>query len=163
MNPADQPYTVSTAFVIEGLLDALTVEDALNENRRVAVKRRVRTVIDHYLTQVFTTLTDDTGYFPYSTNPNDNYFTPNVSSAFVGVAARYFDAFPGDIERPDFYRKRLKAAMTGLLDEVEYSNRAPFGDTSHCPIALATTSRMTSSTTPSSCGASAHTKHPLES
>ena len=83
-------------------------------------------VFDYYLVNTWSDLNSDSGYFWYSTNENDDYFTPNVSSAFLGVLSRYYIEYQDNITDREFYLSRINAAARGIIDSVQYENSLPF-------------------------------------
>lgn len=127
-NPADQPYTITGAIVIEGLLDALTTSDVFSSSERDSIHNTIKQVFDYYLVNAWTDLDDSSGYFWYSPNENDNYFTPNVSSAFLGVLSRYYKEYEKEIDNVPLFRSKISKAAQGIIDNVHLISGMPFWD-----------------------------------
>lgn len=93
VNPANHPYTITTALAVEGLLDVLDLARTpggaalVSSSQIVVAKDQIVQCWNRWSSQAWTP-TLDGGFFWYSTNPTDAYFTVNVSSMWAGVGAR---------------------------------------------------------------------------
>jgi hypothetical protein len=101
INPENQPYTITTAIVLEGLLDALALPSFWTDAERLEIHEVLVQVSLHWCQDVWT---QDTfgGFFWSSPNYNDAYFVLNASAMLLGSMERFLseqgDAF-SDIDQ----------------------------------------------------------------
>jgi hypothetical protein len=88
VNPADTPYTISTAQVIEGLFDAMDLAGPLFSGSEVLqAESTIRDVWSRWSSEAWTQ--DGTrGWFWYSPVVSDSENVVNVNAMMLGVAAR---------------------------------------------------------------------------
>lgn len=127
INPANHPYTVTTAICLNAMLDALTLDDIWDTSEEDAARRLlVEISVDwsrQYVSKGF-----GGKYFWYSITPSDDYFCPNVSSMFMGSLARLLR------EHPEFFNDEqfstLEVTVTecaqAIVSAVEMRYGAPF-------------------------------------
>lgn len=89
VNPADQPYTITTAIVLEGLLDASLVPALWTGIERTATRDLCLAVLRRWATSAFTATPDGGGFFWYGPGAADAYFSVNPSAMFAGVTQRF--------------------------------------------------------------------------
>ncbi len=93
MNPVDQPYTIDTAIVAIGLMDALEVDGFWSEEERLKIISCLRQVFTRWSTEAFTESDATTGYYWYSTNQTDHFNVINVSSMLVGAQQKFIKLY----------------------------------------------------------------------
>jgi hypothetical protein len=127
VNPENQPYTVTTAVVLEGLLDALSIPFFWTDAERSSVRTLLVQASLRWCQDVWT---QDAfgGFFWYSPNHNDAHFVLNSAAMFLGSAQRTLfeqgDAF-SDAER-QFVQSRVDEAARGIISQVTWRDGAPF-------------------------------------
>ncbi|MCU6710432.1 hypothetical protein M6D81_17200 [Paenibacillus sp. J5C_2022] len=87
VNPANHPYTITTAIVLEGFLDALSWPGLLTAEQASAAQLLLVDACCRWCRDVWTDRADG-GYYWYSPFPGDAVFTPNVSSMMLGIVSR---------------------------------------------------------------------------
>ncbi len=128
VNPADQPYTIDTALVAVGLLDALTVEEFWSSDEKQRIVYALRDVFSRWCSEVWTRAEPDIAYFWYSTRNVDDYNVINVSSMFVGCLQRYMKEYgsmlnPGELA---LYKNRADSAAKSIVDKAVIKFDGPF-------------------------------------
>jgi len=126
INPAYQVYTITTAIAIEGLLDALQLSEMFSYAEKVDILNIIEDVFNKFLTSTWTYYDSNSGYFWYSTSRDDDYFTPNVSSAFLGVLSRFYFEYGEFIHEKYFYQDRINEAARAINNSAQLRNGAPF-------------------------------------
>jgi hypothetical protein len=89
INPVNQPYTIDTAIVAIGLMDALEIEGFWSDEEKQQIILCLHNVFTRWCNEAFTELDANTGYYWYSTNQADNFNVINVSSMFAGVQQKF--------------------------------------------------------------------------
>lgn len=87
INPENHPYTITTAMVIEGLLDTISIEDFWTEAEEKQIKDLISDVVLYWLENDYVG-DENIGYLGYSLEPTDMYYTPNVSGMFLSSLVR---------------------------------------------------------------------------
>lgn len=128
-NPPDEPYTITTAIVVQGLLDALQTPNVWSTPQRTQMRRLIAAVAQHWLTDVWRDLPNGGGYFPFTAHSNDAaYFIPNVSAMMTGVLARFLAEHPTAV--PMTIRRALPRVVDsgalGVARAVQMRDGAPF-------------------------------------
>lgn len=128
INPPNQPYTITTAIVLLGLLDALSLPDFWTEDEFKEIRNIVIRTSTYFCGQVFTK-TENGGYFWYSTNPQDQrYFVPNVSSMMVGALSRVIYEQASFLQPKEFtfLKDCVNDAVKYIISICELRQNAPF-------------------------------------
>lgn len=122
VNPANTPYCVTNAIVMEALMEAEQSGALDSVDRQAAIAATVSsarwTLTDGYL---------PSGYFAYSGQPSDHQPVLNVTAYCAGVLARVMAMYPDRFtatER-DQYAARIDNAITNVLGEVVSVDGAP--------------------------------------
>lgn len=133
-NPENHPYTITTAIVLEGLLDALSIDTIWSEMEKQMIKDLISDVILYWINNVYVG-DDETGYLGYSEEPTDMVYTPNVSGMFLSGMVRavveHGDIF--DIEEKQFVLRRINSIMNKLINSVQLENGLPYWDYADYP------------------------------
>ncbi len=126
-NPAHQPYTITTAICLDGLLDALAVPELWTDARRDEIRGLMRKIALRWCREVWSEGYGG-GYFWYSPDPNDDVFGINASVMFLGSMARLFAEQPGlfsDDER-QLVEKRSDALVRAVIHTMKPRKGLPF-------------------------------------
>lgn len=87
-NPENHPYTITTAIVIESLLDALSIKDFWTEAEKKQIKDLISDVTLYWLKNIYVG-GENMGCLGYSQEITDMYYyTPNVSGMFLSGLVR---------------------------------------------------------------------------
>jgi len=127
VNPAHQPYTITTALVLNAILDALRCPSLWTEEEKARMDRVLSDVALRWCRGAWTD-TESGGFFWYSPNPADAYFVPNVSSMFLGSLARLLSEQRSALEKAKavlFEEKTGKAARE-IIAKMQRREGAPF-------------------------------------
>jgi len=101
VNPADQPYTITTAIVLEGLLDASLVPMLWTGAERAAHRDLCLAVLRRWATEAFTPTPDGGGFFWYSPAAADAYFSLNPSAMLAGATQRFLRRYGAELTWAD--------------------------------------------------------------
>ncbi|MHB0971406.1 MAG: hypothetical protein ACYC7A_05935 [Thermoanaerobaculia bacterium] len=124
VNPPHSVYTITTAFVLYGLLDAL---DAGAIRSQLLKDSTECLVVDAALRLARSAWSDtnDGGYFWYSPNRVDAHFLPNVSAMMVGAVSRMLRTRLGAIR--DEQRLLLEQRMHQAANTIVHAARMHAG------------------------------------
>lgn len=127
INPENHPYTITTAIVLEGLLDALSIENFWTEKEEREIKKLIADVILYWLKNVYKG-NETMGYLGYSEEPTDMFYTPNVSGMFLSSIVRALEEQDGIFEESEkeFIMGRTHAIMNQLVNTVQLDNGVPY-------------------------------------
>lgn len=128
-NPENHPYTITTAIVLEGLLDAISIEDFWSEAEEREIKQLISDVILYWLNNVY--ISDGKiGFLGYSEEPTDMINTPNVSGMFLSSIVRaleeHDDIFIDSEET--FVVEKAHEITNMLVKTVKLENDVPYWD-----------------------------------
>jgi hypothetical protein len=126
INPPNQPYTITTAIVLNGLLDVLKL-DALPPDAREQAKKVMTQVARRWCREMWSEGFGG-GFFWYSPNPADAIFADNSPSMMMGSLARLLRE-AGDLLSPgdrDLVQSRVDAQARALVSAVELRDGLPF-------------------------------------
>ena len=126
-NPCHQPYTITTAIVLDGLLDALAVPELFDEDQRAKIQRVVREVAIRWCREVWSDGYNG-GYFWYSPNKSDDIFGINAPAMFLGSLVRLLDE-QGDslsAQQRELVRSRVHALAQSIVTTVKLRDGEPF-------------------------------------
>jgi hypothetical protein len=114
-NPPNTPYTVTTAVVLHGILESLSLRacwepEEAQALRQLVLQVHLRWCRDHW-TEGF-----GGGFFPYSVRPADAVFCPNAAAMYLGTMARFLHDHPETGK--DDERRLIQARMEALAKAV---------------------------------------------
>ncbi|HWR14178.1 MAG TPA: hypothetical protein VN577_05090 [Terriglobales bacterium] len=126
-NPANQPYTITTALALEGLLDAAASPELWNSQDRAAIQELVKQVVMTWCEKAWSTR-ESGGFFWYSTSVLDAKFVPNVSAMMSGVGARLLREHPNwlSVEDRKLLRTRIDDSVRSIINTATIRDQAPF-------------------------------------
>jgi hypothetical protein len=136
VNPANQPYTIDTALVAVGLLDALTVEEFWSPEEKQRIVYALRDVFSRWCSEVWTRHETNSAYFMYSTNTVDDYDVINVSSMFIGCLQRFIKEYGYMLSQDELalYANRADSAAKSIIDKVVVKFDGPFWNYIESPL-----------------------------
>ena len=108
-NPHNQPYTITTAIVLNGMLDALSIRDFWSAAERDEMLDFMVQVARRWCRELWTEGYGG-GYFWYSPSPADDIFGVNAPTMFLGSLARLLRDYGGRFTEAD--RKLVRHAAT---------------------------------------------------
>lgn len=127
VNPENNPYTITTAIVLQGLIDALSIPSLWTETEIKEIQEVIRDVSLYWCQKVWTEK-GDSGFFWYSISSSDAYFCPNVSAMFLGILARIISEqkqiFTGS--ELQLIQDRIDKAAKGIVFAINWRSGAPF-------------------------------------
>ncbi len=92
-NPPNQPYTITTAFVLNGFLDALANKSLWTDSQYKQIETLMSKVILRWCRDIWSDGYTG-GYFWYSPSINDSTFCNNSPSMFLGSMVRMLKEHP---------------------------------------------------------------------
>jgi hypothetical protein len=110
-NPPNQPYTITTAIVLNGLLDALQVPDFWTAAERNEIRDVIGKVVTRWCNEVWSKGYGG-GYFWYSPRKVDDVFGINATVMFLGSLVRVLH------EQPDLLTPEEKRLAQDRADEL---------------------------------------------
>ena len=116
-NPAHTEYTITTALVIQGLLDVVDAVDrsGIYNNKKEAYLKTAQEALNSFIDNSFYTKNPDgTILFWYSSQPQDYYGVINVNAMFVGVLQRISN-YPITEDKRSVYRYLADKGVRYLL------------------------------------------------
>lgn len=124
-NPRNQVYIVSNAIVLDGLLAALD-EGVLNASEVASVSTAAKNCILSSLNAF--TEQGGSGYFWYSTNPNDAIYVPNVNAYICGVIQKALHQHASWFSATEIsdLGNRVDRAVTQLIGSMRTVNGTPY-------------------------------------
>ncbi len=126
-NPVDHPYTISTAQVLEGFVDALEMApDTITLEERGVIESVIAEVLKRWSAEVWTA-TADRGWYWYSPASVDSYNVVNISAMMLSVILRCleYDWTQLLINKIDLSKKASMIAAT-IVSEMELRSGLPF-------------------------------------
>jgi hypothetical protein len=129
VNQPNCPYTITTAYCLNGLLDALTLQDFWSESEKRSTRRLLCDVAIHW-SKEFVSKSGDGKYFWYSPAPHDDLFCPDVSAMFAGSLVRIIEEHADHFseEQLAFLDDVVYQCLTALIAKVKMRYGAPFWD-----------------------------------
>ena len=127
INPAHHPYTITTAFVIKGLIDAISLKSFWSETKLEKIYNLLRKASLFWCNKVWTG-DQKGGYFWYSISSNDNYFVPNVSAMFLGSLVELITEceFIFTTVEINNIKQKIDRAAKAVIENVNYYDDMPF-------------------------------------
>lgn len=128
-NPVNHPYTITTAIVMNGLLDALAVADVWSAAERDEMRAVMAKVVLRWCRELWSDGFTG-GYFWYSPNPADAIFAVNSPSMFLGSMSRLLREQGGvfNLEERRFVQRRADDMARAIVTTVELRQGFPFWD-----------------------------------
>ena len=127
VNPAHHPYTITTALVLWGLLDGVSLPGFWTEAEREEIRRAIVSTSLRWCHEVWEE-TASGGYFWYSPTVFDSEFVPNVSAALLGGLSRLVVEQRGALTQAEyeFIQARVLAAAEAIVESAQFRDGAPF-------------------------------------
>lgn len=127
LTPAYTPYTIDTAFVLLGLLDALKIQSLWTDVERLEILNVIKQICVQWSKDTWSD-TPKGGFFWYSRSAFDAHFVTNVSAMFAAALWRtiteHRDVF-SDSEY-QLIQTRVDEAMSEIASQVIWRNDTPF-------------------------------------
>ncbi|MDZ4819743.1 MAG: hypothetical protein SGJ20_12310 [Planctomycetota bacterium] len=126
-NPANHSYTITTAIVIYGLLDALQAKDLWNDAERAEQRAMLVAVSRRWCREIWSDGYGG-GYFWYSPRKVDDAFGVNVAAMFLGSLTRLIAEQPDALTDEDrkLFTARRDAQAKAIVSTVERRKGQPF-------------------------------------
>lgn len=127
VNPPHQPYTITTAIVLTGLLDALQVPEAFDERERKEIVTLIRDVVLRWCNEVWSEGYGG-GYFWYSPSQADEIFGVNAPAMFLTPLVRLLAEHPEALsaEEGRLVQGRADALAAAIVHTVALRDGEPF-------------------------------------
>lgn len=126
-NGPNHPYTITTAIVLNGLLDALSVRDFGTKAERQEAQALIKQVILHWCHDIWQEGFGG-GYFWYSPCPCDANFSVNAPAMFLGSMARFLSEQRDILNREErqLIQSRADDLAKAIVNTVELHNGVPY-------------------------------------
>lgn len=126
-NPENQPYTITTAIVLQGLLDCASIKEVWTQEELQKIETIMRNVSVIYCTN-FWTENKIGGFFWYSPNSNDAYDCPNVSAMMLGNLQRLLSEHHQIFTQAQIQliSDRVDKSAESIIATVRWRNDMPF-------------------------------------
>lgn len=127
VNPANHPYTITTAIVLNSLDDALGIRSVWRPSERAAIMELMKNVALFWCQRVWTTEPFE-GFFWYSPTPDDAQFVPNVSAMFLGSLVKILarqNKILSEAEKM-LIKDRVEKTAKGMISKMVWKGGAPF-------------------------------------
>jgi hypothetical protein len=127
LTPAYTPYTIDTAFVLLGLLDALNIQAFWADAERLEILNVVKKVCVQWSEDTWSD-TAKGGFFWYSRLLLDAHFVTNVSAMFAAALWRAITEHKDVFSDSEYslIQTRVERAMEEIVAQVTWRNNAPF-------------------------------------
>jgi hypothetical protein len=127
VNPSHQPYTITSAIVLNGLLDALQVPGLFSEDERKEVLDVINSVTLRWCREVWSDGYGG-GYFWYSPSKVDKIFGINAPVMFLGSMVRILDEQGQSLSPHErtLIRSRADSLAKAAVATVKLRNGEPF-------------------------------------
>ncbi|MBE0603188.1 MAG: hypothetical protein IH611_06110 [Deltaproteobacteria bacterium] len=135
VNPVNHAYTIDTAIVLLGLLDALDTVGIWSQAERQEIVDLVKEVLATWSTVYWTQAAEGNGYFWYSTCVADSYNVLNVSAMLCGVLQRFLHDFGSGLTagEAELFGSRADDGIRLIESEVILFEGKPFWDYAESP------------------------------
>ena len=153
-NGPNQPYTITTAIVLNGLLDALSLPDFGTRSERRETQLLMKQVILHWCRDLWEKGFGG-GFFWYSPCPCDANFSVNAPAMFLGSMARFLRE-QGTLLEPEerqLIENRADDLAKAIVNTVKFRDGAPYWRTFQCQTVITVNHRTISCIRFTSCGA----------
>jgi hypothetical protein len=127
LTPAYTPYTIDTAFVLLGLLDALKIQSFWADAERWEILNVIREVCVQWSEDTWSD-TARGGFFWYSRSAFDAHFVTNVSAMFAAALLRAITEQKDVFLDPEhqLVQTHVDKAIEAIVSQVIWHNDAPF-------------------------------------
>ncbi len=127
LTPAYTPYTIDTAFVLLGLLDALEIQPLWADVERMEILNVIKQVCVQWSKDTWSD-TPRGGFFWYSRSAFDAHFVTNVSAMFAAALWRAITEHRYVFSNSEYHliQTRVDQAMREVVSHVAWRNDAPF-------------------------------------
>jgi hypothetical protein len=128
-NPTNQPYTITTAIVLNGLMDSLALADFWSHAERKEIDAVMANVAVRWCKEIWSKGYGG-GYFWYSPSAVDDIFAVNSPSMFTGSLARLLHEHADAFSRGDraLVQGRADDMARAIVSTVELRQGLPFWD-----------------------------------
>lgn len=129
LDPTNQPYTITTAIVLNGLMDSLALNDFWSHAERKEIETVMANVAVRWCKEIWSKGYGG-GYFWYSPSPVDDIFAVNSPSMFTGSLARLLHEHSDAFNRIDraLVQSRADDMARAIVATVELRRGLPFWD-----------------------------------
>src|SRR5690606_19680780 len=119
-NAPNHPYTITTAIVLNGLLDALRAHDLWDQRERQQLQALVVSVTRRWCNHLWSDGYSG-GYFWYSPRDTDNSFGVNAAAMFLGSLTRLLAEHGDALNAQDraLFTARRDAQAKAVVSTVE--------------------------------------------
>jgi hypothetical protein len=127
INGPNHVYTITTAIVLNGFLDALEVKGLFSATEQTQIKDLIKRVMLHWCSNLWSTGYGG-GYFWYSPSACDNIFSINAPAMYLGSMARYLKAYPEFLSAADykFIESHADLLAKAILSTVRLRDGCPY-------------------------------------
>ena len=128
-NSINQPYTITTAIVLNGLMDTLALDDFWSQPERSEIDAVMARVAVRWCNEIWSKGYGG-GYFWYSPSRVDDIFAVNSPSMFTGSLARLLHDHADAFSRSDraLVQGRVDDMARAIVATVELREGLPFWD-----------------------------------
>jgi hypothetical protein len=129
VNPTNHPYTITTAIVLNGMLDALAIRSLWSVSECEHFRGLAGRVVMRWCREVWSDGYGG-GFFWYSPNPADGIFAVNTPAMFLGSMMRLMHEHPetfSDEERR-LVEARADAQAEAIVSTAELREGSPYWD-----------------------------------
>jgi|GEM_PF-1560921 acyl-CoA thioesterase-1 len=126
--PRHTSYTITTAIVLEGLLDALLLNGFWEQAERERILQTIRDVQLRWCREMWVEGYTG-GYFQYSTHETGpDWFCVNAPAMFLGAMARFHNEHASTTPEPErrLFAERMDGLARAILATVELRDGAPY-------------------------------------
>jgi hypothetical protein len=129
LNPINQPYPITSAIVLNGLLESLTLDDFWSDSERDEIRTVMAKVAVRWCKEIWSEGYSG-GYFWYSPSPADDIFAVNSPSMFTGSLARLLQEHPDAFTRNErrLVQRRVDDMARAIVATAELRQDLPFWD-----------------------------------
>ncbi|MDX9880492.1 MAG: hypothetical protein RBS73_00405 [Prolixibacteraceae bacterium] len=129
INPINQPYTITSAIVLNGLLESLALKDFWSDSECDEIFMVMAKVAVRWCSEIWSEGYSG-GYFWYSPSPVDDIFAVNSPSLFTGNLARLLHDHPDAFTRQErrLVQSRVDGMARAIVATVELRQDLPFWD-----------------------------------
>ena len=127
LNPANHPYTITTAIVLESLLEALAITEFKSSSLSTQILDTIKAVVLRWNNEVWSESDPHAGYYWYSPSRDDAFFVINVNSMMIGVQRRLLSQYESIFSASErcFIEANSDAAVKGIIQQAAFRDSAP--------------------------------------
>lgn len=127
VNAPNHPYTITTAICLNGLQDALMLEEFWSSSEKNAATHLLADTAIRWCRECVSDGFEGK-YFWYSAAPDDDVFCPNVSAMFMGSLVRLLNERPNVFseDEQNLVRETVSQCANALIATVRMRYGAPF-------------------------------------